>query len=178
MNPQHAIGQMGRAIELLIDKDLTIPALTLIYSLIDCMAWATRPEDQPDVHGKDFINWVERYMLPAAPALECTAADLYAARCGILHSLTTESGHVRRGKARAIYYSWGTADLEKLKKSINITGQNAVAMRITDLQQAVFTASSLFWNAASSDPELSRLIKPRLNQWISSYADLPEANES
>jgi hypothetical protein len=158
--------------KLLIEKDLGVPALVLIYSMIDSMAWMARPQDHPDVTGADFIAWVDQYMLPSL-RIKCTAGELYAARCAVLHSLSTESRHVREGKARAIYYSWGPADSTKLERFIERKRKNAVALHLDDLIVALTEGSSRFWLAANSDPELCAIIRPRLDQWIESVANPP-----
>jgi hypothetical protein len=170
--PQLGWNQMALGVELLMQKNLVAPALTLIYSMIDSMAWAARPQDHPDVTGADFIAWVDQYMLPSR-GIKCTAGELYAARCAILHSLATESRHVRNGKARAILYAWGTADTTKLERGIKLTGKSAVALHIGDLVFGLSEGSRRFWRAADSDPKLDAIIRPRFNQWITSIPDLP-----
>src|ERR1039458_539297 len=168
--PQLGWNQMALGVELLMQKNLVAPALTLIYSMIDSMAWAARPQDHPDVTGADFIARVDQYMLPSR-GIKCTAGELYAARCAILHSLSTESRHVRNGKARAILYAWGPADSTKLERFIERKRKNAVALHLDDLIVALTEGSSRFWLAANSDPELCAIIRPRLDQWIESVAD-------
>lgn len=168
--------QMVAGVKLLIEKDLWFPVLVLAYSMIDSMAWLARPQDHPDVTGADFIAWVDRYVLPS-PRIKCSAGDLYAARCAILHSLSTESRHVREGKARAIYYSWGAADNTRLEWFIDLvrrrTQKNAVALHLDDLILALSEGSGRFWLAADSDPELCAIVRPRLDQWIASIPDPP-----
>jgi hypothetical protein len=171
-SPQLGWNQMALGVELLMEKNLVVPALTLIYSMIDSMAWVARPPDHPDVTGADFIAWVEQYMLPS-PGIKCTAGELYAARCAVLHSLSTESSHVRSGKARAILYTWGTADRTKLERGITLTRKNAVALHMGDLVFALSEGSRRFWKAADSNPKLDAIIRPRFKQWIASYPDLP-----
>src|SRR4051794_28031934 len=64
-----------------------VAGLILVYSSIDAIAWVA------SVHhsGKfRFTNWVNKYLLPSEK-LTCTAIDLYGARCGIVHGLTSES---------------------------------------------------------------------------------------
>jgi hypothetical protein len=149
----------------LAKNNLLIPALTLVYSMIDCMAWAARPIEPDDVSGEDFVTWVDEYMLPS-PRIDCTAEDLYAARFAILHSLSTESRRVRSGKARPIYYCWGTANPAVLRRFIKKSGENVVVMQLDDLLFAFSEGSRLFWEAADSDPRLGALIRPRLDQWL------------
>jgi hypothetical protein len=160
---------MVQGAEQLVGKNLVVPALVLIYSMIDRMAWIARAPDHPDVKGEDFIAWVDRYMLPS-PRIECSASELYAARCAIVHSLSFVSRHVREGKARAVYYSWGSADNTKLEGDIELrrrrTGDDAVALHLDDLILALSQGCSRFWLAVDSDPELRAIVCPRLDQGI------------
>jgi len=75
---------LGRGIDACIEKKLTAPALILIYSGIDTVGWIDSTDDYAT--RTSFINWVDAYLLKAKQ-LQCTALDLYAARCGLLHTL-------------------------------------------------------------------------------------------
>ena len=91
------------AIELCLKNTLLSSALILIYSGIDSMANL----DKSDRFGtrKDFYNWVDKYMQPRAK-LNCSAVDLYNARCGILHNNSPDSNLSNIKKAKLIYYVW------------------------------------------------------------------------
>ena len=82
-------------------------ALVLCYSLIDTMAWLGLPDGRDKVGRKDFMNWADKYVLPNG-GLECTAVDLYSARCGVVHSMSPESQLSRSGNATELVYSWGS----------------------------------------------------------------------
>jgi len=69
------VGQYLHAIGLCVKNHLIGPAIALIYSYVDAMAWVQRPSDQDDVRAKDFEEWVEKYLLPGS-GLPCTARDL------------------------------------------------------------------------------------------------------
>jgi hypothetical protein len=73
------------AINLCLSNNLRMPALVLIYSGIDMLAALGRPQSNPNVTRKDFINWCEHYLVPAG-FNQCTPIDLYAARCGVVHT--------------------------------------------------------------------------------------------
>src|SRR5665648_561516 len=105
------------SISLCIKNKYFIPGLSLIYSGIDIMAWFNLPITQQDVTGKDFKKWTGKYLLPNSN-LECNASDLWAARCGIVHTSSFKSKLSREGKAREIYYAWGNKSAEDLKKII------------------------------------------------------------
>lgn len=82
--------QLSRSIELCLTEDLWEPALILIYSGIDAMSWLNRPADKPENTSIDFVRWVNEFILPES-GLTCTAEEVYAARCGLVHSHTAES---------------------------------------------------------------------------------------
>ena len=116
------------AIETCIANKFTLPALILMYSAIDIMAWLNRDEEHEDVTRSDFILWAETFLLPDS-GLSCTAIDLYAARCSLIHSYTAESRLSREGKASEIFYAWGNAqeqDLQKLIEWVNTRDAKAV----------------------------------------------------
>ena len=77
------------AIDLCLSNHYRMPALVLIYSGIDIMALLARPEAKPNVTREDFIAWCERY-LTAAGFQECSAIELYATRCGIVHTYSPD----------------------------------------------------------------------------------------
>ena len=91
------------AVRSCLDQRLWEPALILLYSNIDALAWLGCPKEQTDVTRADFIGWVSTYMLPIE-GTDCTAEDLYAARCGLLHTHTADSRLNRNKRARRVYY--------------------------------------------------------------------------
>ena len=87
------------AIQLTFDSKKQLPTLILLYSTIDILAWLNKPSTHPDVAKSDFISWVDRFFLQGTN-LQCSSVELYAARCGIVHSYTAESKLSREGKAK------------------------------------------------------------------------------
>jgi hypothetical protein len=98
------IQQLFDAIDFCLQNSLWEPTLILVYSGIDAMAWLDRPAGQGDVTDTEFIAWCNRYVLAPADA-SINAEDLFAARCGLLHSHTAESRRHRQGKVRKVFYS-------------------------------------------------------------------------
>ena len=107
-----------------------LPALLLIYTGIDIVSSleARRGESTSQA----FTRWVIDYMTGAQP-LRCTPMELYAARCGLVHTLTAESDLFRAGKVRKVFYAWGTADASDLQQTIDVVGERAVAVHIPSL---------------------------------------------
>lgn len=136
------------AIDLCLEKDLIAPGLILTYSTMDIMAWLDREETHPDVQRDDFIRWVQTYMLPDSE-LSCTATDLYAARCSLLHSCSTESRLSREGGASQIFYSYGEAGEQDLQALIDWeAGTDAKAVHVDRLVSALKTGIDRFLSAA------------------------------
>lgn len=126
---------LGRGIDACIEKKLTAPALILIYSGIDTAGWLDSSEEYAT--RTSFMNWVDAYLLKAKP-LRCMAMDLYAARCGLLHTFTPNSKLTSEGKARRICYAWGAASVQDLQRTIDLTNKSEeyVAVHIDDLYEA------------------------------------------
>lgn len=97
------VKQLFAAVAHCLDSNLWEPALILIYAGIDAMSWLDRPADHEDVTPDDFMAWVNAYLLPES-ALNCSAEDLYGARCGMLHSHTAESRRHRQLRVRKLFY--------------------------------------------------------------------------
>jgi len=126
---------LAKAINLCIENKLIEPALILLYSAIDILGGLSSPVGRSSK--KSFIAWTNEYILKER-FLACTAEELYGARCGLLHALSFESQLSQRGQLRTISYAWGTADVDKLQKSINLRGRSdeIVAVHIVDLYSA------------------------------------------
>jgi len=97
------LADLASAIYASVTAGLWEPTLILLYSGIDAMAWLDRPLNQPDVHPDDFIEWIDKYLLPTSD-LPCNSADLYGARCGLLHSHTGDSRKHRELKVKKLFY--------------------------------------------------------------------------
>jgi hypothetical protein len=123
---------------------------------MDSVAWAAYGDSQPS--RKRFETWVREWMLPYAD-LGCNASDLYAARCGILHTLTSEATLTQAGKAKRIAYAWGTASAEKLRETMTVLGtEGFVVVHIADLFACVREGMAKVIEQANEDPQLqSRL---------------------
>jgi phage gp37-like protein len=67
------------------EKGRYMPCLVLLYSGMDVAA-SLETSNGSSV-GSRFEYWVERYMLNGR-TLNCSARDLYAARCAVVHTFT------------------------------------------------------------------------------------------
>jgi hypothetical protein len=131
------IQELISAIDITFEDELITPSLMLTYATIDIMAWLGRDESHPDVQGSDFVEWVENYLLPDSQ-LSCTATDLYAARCSLLHSYSAESRLGRGGAASELFYVWGIGDEQELQTAIDLVGtRDARVVRVESLVTAL-----------------------------------------
>jgi len=88
---------------LLLEKGFERAAVVLVYSGMDAMTFMNLPAGQTGSTRKDYIAWAEQYI--RFPCHEkVTGVELYAARCGVLHTFTPDSDLSREGKARRIFY--------------------------------------------------------------------------
>jgi hypothetical protein len=94
----------------------------------------TRP--RPNAYGEPnqttFVRWVDSYLLPGSP-IRCDALDIYAARCGVVHTFTPNSRLYRDGKARRIGYTWGTAQADDLHRTAIALGSKDRSVHIDQL---------------------------------------------
>lgn len=97
------INQLFNAIRACLDNDHLESAMILVYSGIDAFAWLNRPSNIEDVRRTDFEQWVDTYLMPDS-GLNCSSSDLYAARCGLVHSNTSESRLNREDRAHKVFY--------------------------------------------------------------------------
>jgi len=92
-----------RGIQVAIDNRCLSSAIILIYSGMDSMAYLGMPPTQEDVTKSDFTNWADRYIkFPCKEQL--SGAELYGARCGMLHNFSSYSRMSRKGECRVIGY--------------------------------------------------------------------------
>jgi hypothetical protein len=131
-----------------------LPALVLMYTHIDTLAWAGSSKEKRSTR-RNFESWVEKWLLPelAADAPKLTATDLYAARCGVLHSLTSKSDLSSSGAAREIAYAWGTAKSSVLDEVLSKTkfANKLVTLHYEALLNGLRNAVAKFTTVAQSD---------------------------
>jgi hypothetical protein len=153
--------------KLLLDNQLTLPVLILLYASIDISAyvWAGGDDNRA---GERFKKFAEKYIISHLP--ELTPADLWGARCAILHTSTPESTESKKGSARQILYSWGSAEIEINKKVIAAETDKYVATSIEDLLKAFASAIDDFMSDLEKDDGLYKLCMERVRKF---YAAVP-----
>jgi hypothetical protein len=135
---EHFYKHMGDLVESIEDcaaKYRVLPCLTLLYSGMDVMA--SLDAEPNESNRKSFVKWVDNYLL-RDKAIQCDAIDLYAARCGIVHTFTANSDLYINGKAKKIAYAWGLGSVDDLRKTMReLKGQHDWrCLHTTDLIRA------------------------------------------
>ena len=100
-----SIEQTFEAIALCRERRLGDPCLVLTFTALDALAWTIYGGALAGSKSR-FLKLCEEYVFPMSN-LGCTAIDLYAARCSMLHSLGWQSSLSENGAARAAHYSFG-----------------------------------------------------------------------
>jgi len=144
--------KLGIGIDACLKEKVYPPALILLYSAIDVAGWLATSKEFAS--RTSFISWVNTFLLPAK-ALECSAVDLYAARCGMLHSLTPYAEPRKGERPRLICYAFGTGRVEDVREAIDcIRGsERYVAAHFDDLYEAWRLGIGRFVEELDEDPE-------------------------
>ena len=138
-------------------------ALVLLYSAIDALAWAALPTG--DSTGADFRNWVREYMDPDTQ-IGCSPEDLYAARCGLLHSSTAESRISRTGQASELWYVTSARSAARLDDHQKRVGTTAKVVYFTAFVAAFADAVMRFSGDSARDPQRSASANARVQNWL------------
>ena len=153
-NNADMISAAGRCLEL---KQL-IPALVLMYTHIDTLAWAAAWQTEVSVRER-YEAWVKRWLLPrlSRHAPELTPTDLYAARCGLLHSLTSRSDLSEAGEARELVYAWKATAITTMRRDINDSASRGrlVGIYCGDLLDSLKQAVADFVEAAQGNVHMA-----------------------
>lgn len=155
-----------RAVTALTQSGFHTHALALVFSSIDKMAWLACADI--DTTRSDFIRWVDDYFLPAG-SVSLDAIDLYAARCGFLHTGSSASKLFRDGKAKQIFYSVGPrrpqeeilAEVHAKLPKLGLSPDDVVIVQCIDLLQQWVAAMGRFTDAIKADTSLEAHTKQR-----------------
>lgn len=161
------IAQLQAAAELLLRAQLNMPALLLIYAGIDILGAIDRPRDQDESTGEDFRAWADQYLTPEQ-SLGCTADDLWGARCGLLHTYTSESRHTHKGLAKEVLYAWGIGKSEDYNSVLQQLGfgDKAVAVQVEALYRSFSDGIIRFIKCLEADEERRELVYNRANKFF------------
>lgn len=101
-----------RAIFLCNENKCNESVLVLLYSAIDALSWLY--SERNDINKRsvkqDYKRWVNKFFLPNLDGYDCTAHEIYLARCSILH--TNSAGAKNQNDNRIFVYVYGDKDNE------------------------------------------------------------------
>jgi hypothetical protein len=131
------------------------------------MAWLNRPVSKEFATKKDFIRWLDDYLLPNLN-IKCEAIDLYAARCAIIHSYSFSSRLSEEEKAKEIYYAWGKANVKALRNDLDrrYKKPTKIAIHIDDFLEAFKEGVEKFKLSIKSDKEKEKIVCDRANKYF------------
>jgi len=156
------MSQLVDAIDMCLGERSVMPCLILLYSAIDIMGSLSADNDKQRTTSS-FKAWVNSYMLPGSN-LRCTATDLYAARCGIVHSYSSESQLSKQGKAKMVWYAIQPAGADMLQERIDSIAElrgKAVAVQVETLVDAFKSGLKGFDRVVSRSRPLSTRVYGR-----------------
>jgi hypothetical protein len=146
----HYVGQTKRGIQLCLSESLIVPALGLLYSGIDVLGYLG--STQTSATRKTFIDWSTHYLAGFLRVKGISGADLYSARCGVLHTGQAPSDMVASGKARELWYRFrGESHINLLTN----TPQPAVLIDIEELVTKFESAMDNFVSDVGNNPTLA-----------------------
>ena len=180
------IGDRLSVISNCFEDGLFLPGLVLLYTGVESMAWLARPEGKKDSSSSDFIEWVDRYMLDIQAfeawrdslfiaiekvefepplRLTCTAKQLYAARCALIHSYTPDNVGTYWAEDKLVYFGHGVPAEERPESLEGADGKRYRPTNVFDLLEVFRRGVNLFREDIRRDRQLAeRILKrtPRL----------------
>jgi hypothetical protein len=155
-------GGIKKGIQVAIKNDCYASAVILILSGIDAMAFLNMPESQTDVTGTDFIEWSDRYInFPCREKV--TGADLYGARCAMLHSYGVVSKMSRDGKCRMIGYLPETIPEIRYNPDVD---KNLVLVSVPAFAESFYKGINQFLVDLFSNKEKAKVAENRLKWFV------------
>ena len=155
-----------RAIGTCLNSALPEAALSLIYSGIDSFGLLGANANVQDASGDTFKQWCELYILPRMKSVEgdpITSVDLWAARCGILHTSTPLSKLEREGRARQVWYQF----MDKTGVDMRaVTQQILLCIDVVEFAKAFKEGGIAFIKDVNSDPPKFQLAESRAQHFL------------
>lgn len=142
------------AADLCRERALDVPMLVLVFTAMDTLAWALYGDKVSGVRER-FTSLCDSYILSGGK-FDCDALELYAARCSVLHTFGWESNLSKAGKARSVFYSFGTDDPKLAQAALELTNPGKfVALRPDDLLAKMKATVAKIAEEAAADEELA-----------------------
>ena len=149
-----------------VSKDRITPALILLYSAIDSFSDLSNRKEKGG--RQTFKDWVKTYMLEKYP-LPCNEEDIYAARCALLHTNTSESDLSKKSEAMELYYVHGQKPIEPLEQAIqNVqeTQGRVIAVRVEDMIRSFRNGMADCMALIGSDPKWTSEFNSKVEKYL------------
>jgi len=137
-----------------------IASLTLTYVCIDAMTYLSIPLGRKEQNRHNFIEWVNKYLKtdPAQP-YQYDGNDVYAARCGQLHTYSPDSTFGGKQNCKKFGYHDGSEHAYNPAESPIL-----VMISVKRLINDFYAAVDAFFQEAIKNPELKKNIDSRIQQ--------------
>ncbi len=167
--------EMVKAIELCISNKFIISALKLTYAAIDNLAYLGT--NRQTVKKPEFIKWVKSFLLSGSK-LSCTAEELYAERCGLLHQNTGATHNLSSGM-KNIYYTIGDSEPEKGIEYVDESRRDQCKfISIESLKNALYQGILKYLQEVSKDTSLKERLLERAQKYFANVEEQTTDTES
>ncbi len=152
------------AIQTCEKKKLVLPALIILFTAIDSAAHLYSNNKSVK---KCFIEWVERFMIKSQE-FSFNSLDLYSARCGILHTLTSNSSLVEKGKAKKGIYSLDDSSIDDLVRILGPNYKNEFfIVKLSELIKLFYKGFLEFFDLILHDNQLQEMVLIKCEKYYS-----------
>jgi hypothetical protein len=149
---------MLKGIQVCLDRECLVSAVTLMFSAVDALAALTRPVELTSTNGRVFQDWVDRFIKPE-DSVGCSATDLWGARCGVLHLYSADSDLALERKAKRLVYQWKAGPLADADTPLP---EDAIVITVELLHRALKDAVHNFIVASEEDPTIKETVAHHL----------------
>ncbi len=153
-----AIPPIAKEIRLCLEAGAITAAVTMCFILIDSLAHYSRPHENRSTR-KDFKYWIDKYLKSQpAPQYQYNSDDIYAARCALLHSFSSETDAHNSNKdlVRFIYGNGGPHIFQPE------TNKTLAAISVPLFFSDLIDATDRFMQECEENPELLKKVGSRL----------------
>jgi hypothetical protein len=162
---------MRAGITACIESKCVVSAVTLIYSAVDALSVLACPPSAARSSRSTFIKWVEDYLLPHLGG-SVSGADVYGARCGIVHTYGPESDLSRKGVAKTLVYRWRVGHKPE-DPLLAEHAKTSLVIEIEHLAEALSKAVEAFQVRIGADPELKGRVETNIQGLLCYEPSMP-----
>lgn len=157
------IGEIIQASNLCLKNKFPSAAVSLIYIALDTAASLDHSlrKERP---GARFVKWADKCILRNG-SLRCSALDLYAARCGLLHTYSPRSNLSSKGRVREIWYTFDDHEADMLRKAASkLDLKQVIVVSLDSLTVAVAKGVTAFISDLERDQVLAHWAKSKAKE--------------